>query len=273
MLKIEDAGPVTVFKMDRSFGGFTLYSVSAFLLSDILIDSGTVYASRDFLAALKEKEVRTLINTHHHEDHIGNNKLIQDELGSALMAHPTTLPYLEHPKKLGLKFYQRFVWGLPPSSFGNPVTARIGSGGYELQVIPTPGHTPDHICLFEEKKGWLFSGDLFCGRRFKYLRKDENYSEILESLKLLSRLEFDTIFCSLKGQVKDGKSALNQKIAFMDELKDKTLELQQNGLSPKRIRLHLLGREDTMALITRGHYSKQNTIDSILLDDIGKNEE
>jgi glyoxylase-like metal-dependent hydrolase (beta-lactamase superfamily II) len=266
MLKIEDAGPVTIFRMGRSFGGFTLYSVSAYLLSDILIDSGTVHTCREFLAAVNDKEVRTLVNTHHHEDHIGNNKLIQDELGSTLMAHPAALPYLENPEKLGLKFYQRFVWGLPPSSTGKPVTANISSAEYELKVIPTPGHTTDHICLFEEKQGWLFSGDIYCGRRFKYLRKDENYSEILESLKLLSRLDFDTIFCSLKGQVKDGKSALTQKIAFMDELKAKAIDLLRKGLSPKKTRLLLLGREDTMAFITRGHYSKQNTVDSILLE-------
>jgi glyoxylase-like metal-dependent hydrolase (beta-lactamase superfamily II) len=268
MLKIEDTGPVSIFKMGRSFSGFTLYSVSAFLLSDILIDSGTVYASREFLTALKRIEVRVLVNTHHHEDHIGNNKRIQDELGAALMAHPKALPYLENPEKLGLKSYQRFVWGLPLSSTGKPVAAKLNSAEYELQVISTPGHTPDHICLFEENERWLFSGDLYCGRRFKYLRKDENYCEILESLKLLSRLDFNTIFCSLKGQVKDGKSALIQKIAFMEELKTKALELHKKGLSLKRIRLRLLGREDTMALVTRGHYSKQNTIDSILNENI-----
>lgn len=264
MLKIEEAGPVTIFRMGRSFGGFTVYSVAAFLLSDILIDSGTMYIGREFLLALKGKEIRILVNTHHHEDHIGNNSRIQDEFDAALIAHAETLPYLENPKKLGLQFYQRFVWGLPPASFGNAVAAEIKSTEYDLQVISTPGHTPDHICLFVEKEGWLFSGDIYCGRRFKYLRKDEDFPKILESLKLLSQLDFDTIFCSLKGKVKDGKSALTRKIAFMEELKAKALDLHQKGLSSKKIRLRLLGREDTMALITRGHYSKQNTIDSIL---------
>ncbi|MGH3277040.1 MAG: MBL fold metallo-hydrolase [Streptosporangiaceae bacterium] len=36
---------------------------------------------------------------------------------------------------------------------------RIELGGRELTVIHTPGHTPDGICLFDERSGALFGGD------------------------------------------------------------------------------------------------------------------
>ena len=32
-------------------------------------------------------------------------------------------------------------------------------GGYELRAVLTPGHTPGHMCLYEEKSGILFLGD------------------------------------------------------------------------------------------------------------------
>lgn len=35
----------------------------------------------------------------------------------------------------------------------------LSYGGHELRCILTPGHTPGHICLYEESKRWLFCGD------------------------------------------------------------------------------------------------------------------
>lgn len=37
----------------------------------------------------------------------------------------------------------------------------INLGGRKLQVIATPGHTPDAICLYDEKIGYLWCGDSF----------------------------------------------------------------------------------------------------------------
>jgi glyoxylase-like metal-dependent hydrolase (beta-lactamase superfamily II) len=38
---------------------------------------------------------------------------------------------------------------------------RIDLGGRALQVLHTPGHTPDSICLFDEENGLLFGGDTY----------------------------------------------------------------------------------------------------------------
>jgi len=39
--------------------------------------------------------------------------------------------------------------------------------------------------------------------------------------------------------------------------------LREKGLPPEKIRKKILGKEDAWNLVTGGHYSKQNTIDSI----------
>jgi ribonuclease/clavin/mitogillin len=36
-------------------------------------------------------------------------------------------------------------------------------GGVDLVAIYTPGHCPDHVCLYEPSSGTLFSGDLVLG--------------------------------------------------------------------------------------------------------------
>jgi glyoxylase-like metal-dependent hydrolase (beta-lactamase superfamily II) len=36
----------------------------------------------------------------------------------------------------------------------------IDLGRRQLNVFHTPGHSPGHICLYEEERGYLFAGDL-----------------------------------------------------------------------------------------------------------------
>src|SRR5262249_3524707 len=38
---------------------------------------------------------------------------------------------------------------------------RIDLGDRQLEVISTPGHTPDSLCLLDRKNGLLFTGDTF----------------------------------------------------------------------------------------------------------------
>ena len=264
MLNVKEDESVTLFYMGRSPLGFLLYPVHAFLVGYTLIDTGTNRADKEFLSALKGRKISKIVNTHHHEDHIGNNAVIQECFEIPIYAHPYALPYLENPRLNDLRIYQRIVWEWPRGSKGTPIGQSITAGKYNFEIIHSPGHTEDHICLYEPDKKWLFTGDLFCGTSFLYLRRDENYLQILKTLKKLSLLEIETIFCNLKGVIKNGKEALLKKIKKMEQLRDAVLKLQENGLSPKNIRQEVLGKEDTWNLITGGHYSKQNTIDSIL---------
>jgi glyoxylase-like metal-dependent hydrolase (beta-lactamase superfamily II) len=47
-------------------------------------------------------------------------------------------------------------------SGSDPIAAneRIPAGDSSLVAIPTPGHSPDHCCFFEQESGDLFCGDL-----------------------------------------------------------------------------------------------------------------
>ena len=97
-----------------------------------------------------------------------------------------------------------------------------------------------------------------------YLRSDEDFEPTPKSSKRLVFLDVKTISCRLKGVVENGGQSLESKIQHMEGLKDKTLELQQEGLQPYKIRRRLLGCEDGMFYLSNGHYSKQNVINSII---------
>lgn len=250
--------------MGRSPMGFLLYPVYAFLIGDTLIDTGTNRADKEFLASLKDRKIKKIVNTHHHEDHTGNNADIQGLFGIPIYTHPLALPYLENPRLNVLRLYQRIVWDWPKSSQGTAIGSSFTAGDFNFEVINTPGHTDDHICLYEPDRRWLFTGDLFCGTTFIYLRQDENYLQILDTLEKLSKLEISTVFCNLKGVVENGGEALLKKIGKMEKLRDDVLKMHGQGVSPQEIREKILGKEDSWNLITGGHYSKQNTIDSIV---------
>ncbi len=264
MFRIVENKSVTLFYMGRSPLGFLLYPVYAFLVGDTLIDTGTNRAGNEFLSALKDKSIKKIINTHHHEDHIGNNAEVQKRFNVPIYAHPSALSYLQNPRLMDLRLYQRVVWDWPKASRGTAIGDSVDAGNCRFQVIHAPGHTDDHVCFYEPDRKWLFTGDLFCGSNFLYLRRDENYLQILESLKKLSALDVETLFCCLKGAVEKGKDALLKKIERMEKLRNEVLALNGKGLPPDSIRRKVLGKEGAMGFITGGHYSKQNTVNSIL---------
>lgn len=39
---------------------------------------------------------------------------------------------------------------------------RLSVGGLSFRVLATPGHSADHMCLYQDDLGILFSGDLIC---------------------------------------------------------------------------------------------------------------
>ncbi len=264
MLKITQEGPITLFKMGRSIGRYVPYTVHAFMLDDLLIDTGTIFAQREFISALEGKAIRRVLHTHHHEDHIGNNGAIQRAFGAEFFAHPLALPFIEEPRRMPLRFYQRFVWDWPEPSQAAEIPGEIITDNYRLMVIAAPGHSPDHVCFYEPSHKWLFTGDIFCGTKLKYFRLDEDYPVTLATLKELSKLDIDTVFCSLLGVVRDGTAAIRRKAEFMEQLMEEVLDRSGRGRSIGATTRELLGREGDMYYITAGHYAKRNAVKSIL---------
>ena len=264
MLKKSTHDDLPIYKMGRSIGKFVPYTVHSFLLADTLIDTGTKFARPEFLSALEGRQINRVINTHYHEDHIGNNHSIQEKYSAEVLAHRDSIPYIENPGKVKLKLYQKHIWDYPEGSRVKAIGDSIEIGRHRFQVIHVLGHSPGHICLYEPQKKWLFAGDMFCGIKNIYLRRDEDFNLMLKSLENLTRLEIDTIFCCLKGVVTDGNKALAAKIKYMKDLREKIWSLHDAGLTARQIRNKLLGREDLMYLVTGGHFSKQFLVSNIL---------
>ncbi|HEY6249716.1 MAG TPA: MBL fold metallo-hydrolase [Candidatus Angelobacter sp.] len=65
---------------------------------------------------------------------------------------------------------------------------KIDLGGRTLQVIATPGHTPDSISLLDEKNGLLFTGDTFYPGPIYLYRPETDLDAYTASVKKLAAL-------------------------------------------------------------------------------------
>lgn len=93
----------------------------------------------------------------------------------------------------------RFI-RIPPNAQPLPSLA-FDFGPFHFDILPTPGHTPGSICLFERTSGFLFSGDTkfaHGGRGRTDLGGSEK--EIMESLEMLEHVPY-TLLCPGHGDL------------------------------------------------------------------------
>jgi glyoxylase-like metal-dependent hydrolase (beta-lactamase superfamily II) len=263
MIETTQFGDVTRFRLSRTLLGQNLYFTAAYWLDGLLIDTGPPCVAAGFFERARALSVDQVVNTHHHEDHVGANFLFEQQMGMRVQAHPRALPRIEHPPRR-LPLYREIVWGRPEPAHGVAVGESIETPHHCLQVIYTPGHTDDHICLYDADTGYIFAGDLYLGLKVRVLRSDEDVLAMMESLRRVLALEISVLFCGSGKAIENAAEHLRLKLEFLEELQSRVQELHAQGWPVDRIRDRLLGREGFLWLISRGEFSKLNLVQGLL---------
>ena len=120
------------------------------------------------LAAEQGYDIRLIINTHEHHDHIEGNPAIKAATGAQILAHKNAIGRIPDVDR-----------GLSPGDI-------VELGSLRLKVVPTPGHTPVHVCLLVEaadNEGTpvLFSGDTLFNACAGNCRNGGNVDEMYDS--------------------------------------------------------------------------------------------
>jgi len=163
----------------------------------VVIDPG---ADGDFiLNELKDLDVKAILATHGHLDHIGQVGYLKEKLNT---------PFYMNKKDeflINNEIFPNFAYIVkavkcPSPDFDVKDDDVLKFGNLEFQVIETPGHTPGSVCFFNEKEKIIFVGDaLFKGSVGRTDLPGGNGKMLEQSLKKLMEFPEDTVVYSGHG--------------------------------------------------------------------------
>ena len=190
----------------------------------VLLDTGLGVADIRQVAEKLSGKPLQVINTHYHFDHSGGNRLFDNiaihRLGGELLQAPPpeglASGYMEYVQRLfsvwedyknaddtyfHLLTTERLLRPFPdefdPASYKVVPTKPtrllednevLDLGGRSLRVLHTPGHSPDSICLLDEKNGLLFGGDTINTGPIYAQLEDSNLDDFARSTARLAEL-------------------------------------------------------------------------------------
>ena len=196
-----------------------------------VIDTGTSGNAQKTVAYIQKighqpADVKTIILTHFHMDHMGSVKELKDLTNAKVAAHTEDADYVSgkkpFPKPKNILF--RAV-----SSFVKPETVAVdeilkeGDKISGLTVIHTPGHTLGSIMLLDEGRKVLFAGDTLRYDGKKVSGAPEQFTADLnqakESVAKAAALNFDVMLPghgeilkpNASEEIKKFNETLNQK--------------------------------------------------------------
>ena len=175
---------------------------------NILIDSAATDTDVEeiVLPALKAmgiEQIHYLINTHSHGDHIGGNFRLRQLLDFKVAAYAGAAPKVEDPVPYAIATRTKFpAYSPAPQSFlkGVQVDVILQDGQVladRLQVLHTPGHDDDCVCLLDLPTGTLITGDSLQGNGTicQGVGFYKSLSGYLYTLDTLEKVNIKTILC------------------------------------------------------------------------------
>ena len=162
----------------------------------------------------KKVNLKFILNTHHHYDHVGGNEILKKKLGAKIIAFKddkNRIPFVD------ILLEDNEIWK---------------NLNFEFKVFHIPGHTSGHICFYFYKDNIVFSGDtlfsLGCGRIFEGTYEQMYYSlnkfkELPKETKVYCGHEYtlqNSVFCATYDKNND---ELNKKILEVKSKRDRNL--------------------------------------------------
>ncbi len=142
-----------------------LLQVNCYILGDedtkeaVVIDPGG--NEKDILEVLNHHnlQLKLIIDTHGHFDHVDANLPLKEATGAAIAIHELDAVMLSKPSAEAM-FFTGNRLRLSQADILLKEDDVLSFGPYRLKVLHTPGHTPGHISLVMEGHPYVYVGDL-----------------------------------------------------------------------------------------------------------------
>ena len=145
--------------------------------------------SKPLIKFIEKKGInlKFILNTHHHYDHVGGNKELKKKYNSKVVGFYNDKHRIP---EIDISLKDREIWK---------------HNNFEFKIFHVPGHTSGHICFHFYKQKILFTGDtlfsLGCGRIF-----EGTYKEMFQSINLIKSFPLETkIYCGHEYTLKNSE--------------------------------------------------------------------
>jgi glyoxylase-like metal-dependent hydrolase (beta-lactamase superfamily II) len=214
--------------------------IGAFLLAAeelVLIDTHLPKRLPKLLAAVRKagrrsEDVRHIVITHYHLDHVGGLAAAAEATGGDVYVHPGDAAVIRNGVEAPIRpigigrvvlpaFYAVRSKRFRPAPIDHDLADGDEIGSTGLRAIHTPGHTSGHMSfLWPERGGVLFVGDALANNmgRLSFGYSCEDMDAAKQSLRKLTQLEFEVAVFGHGLTIKrDAAAKFRQKLERLGE--------------------------------------------------------
>ena len=223
-----------------------------------------------YKAENKDFKLTRIMTSHAHPDHFSGLKPLQKKLGLKVIATKKTIKIINN-KKIFSKFFDPDIWEdlISIRTFWRRVVEKIAYPLWRLfyhrlygikflkeadvyieentdiminnenwKIFPSPGHSPDHISLYNEKTGILFSGDNVLRSITTWLGPPhcviDDYVKSVKEIQKLSNVK--KIFAAHGSPIENPKERIEEIITHREkrtqQIVDMVFENSETGITP-----------------------------------------
>ncbi len=168
-----------------------------------------------------------------------------------------------------MQLYRRLLWGVPQTidieddavrALDELPDGQLQTPDFRFRIIETPGHTVDHISLYEPMRRWLFCGDAFIGGRETSWSPEAQMFGVISSLRLLADLRPERLFPGSGTVRRVAGPDIHGKIEYLTRLCREVAKLEGAGLSVAQIASQVVVENPRLTRWTMGHFSAAHLV-------------